>query len=396
MGIRIIAGKCVGCKQCVNACPFGAISMVEKLAVIDEFTCKLCGACVEACKVNAIEMDVKKVAKKQDITQYQGVAVYAETRNNELQEVAKELLSEGKKIADQLKISLVALLIGEDVKYLSEECFKYGADKVYVAQDKRLKNYTTSPYTRAVVDFVKEVKPEILLLGATTMGRDLAARAAVRLQTGLTADCTELGVDVAARAFLQTRPAFGGNIMATIVCPDHRPQMATVRPHVMKKVEVADFKKGPVIDLKINYEPKDFKVQVVEIIKEVKEQLNLAEADIIVAGGRGVQSADNFKLIKELAHLLGGAVGASRAAVDADWIPHFHQVGQTGKTVQSKIYIACGISGAIQHLAGMQSSDIIIAINKDADAPIFKVADYGIVGDLLEVLPALISEYKVQ
>ena len=204
MGIRIIAGKCVGCKQCVNACPFGAISMVEKLAVIDEFTCKLCGACVEACKVNAIEMDVKKVAKKQDITQYQGVAVYAETRNNELQEVAKELLSEGKKIADQLKISLVALLIGEDVKYLSEECFKYGADKVYVAQDKRLKNYTTSPYTRAVVDFVKEVKPEILLLGATTMGRDLAARAAVRLQTGLTADCTELGVDVAARAFLQT------------------------------------------------------------------------------------------------------------------------------------------------------------------------------------------------
>jgi caffeyl-CoA reductase-Etf complex subunit CarE len=393
MSIRIISEKCKGCTLCVKSCPFGCITMIDKLAVINIEECRLCGACVTSCKFEAIEMDVKPKKVTQDISGYKGIAVYAESRENVLQDVGKELLSEGRKLADKLGVELEALLIGDNVKDLSKECFKYGADSVCFVQDAELQKYSCEPYTKAVVKYVNENLPEAMLFGASTIGRDLAARAAIRLKTGLTADCTELDVDTEKRLLLQTRPAFGGNIMATIICPDHRPQLSTVRPHVMKMVET-NKSEGPVKEIKIDIEAKDLRLVVKEIIKETKENVNLSGADIIVAGGRGVQNAENFSVIRDLAEALDGVVGASRAAVDSDWIPHYHQVGQTGKTVQAKIYFACGISGAIQHLAGMQSSDMIIAINKDADAPIFKVADYGIVGDLFEVIPQIIKELK--
>lgn len=393
MSIKVILDKCVGCKVCVKACPFGCITMIDKLAVINMEECVLCGACVPACKFDAIEMEVKAKKIVQDISKFKGVAVYAESRANKLQDVAKELLSEGRLLADKLKVKLQAVLIGDAVNKLAKECFLYGADEVVVVQDHLLQHYSCEPYTRAIVSFVNKYKPEIVLFGATTIGRDLAARAAIRLHAGLTADCTELDIDEKERLFLQTRPAFGGNIMATIVCPDHRPQMATVRAHVMKKVK-GKSDKGKVTELKVDFEDKDFRLVVKKLVKEATANVNLSDADIIVSGGRGIQSPENFKLIEQLADTVGGVVGASRAAVDADWIPHYHQVGQTGKTVQPKIYFACGISGAIQHLAGMQSSDVIVAINKDPDAPIFKVADYGIVGDLFEVIPVLIKELK--
>lgn len=393
MSIEIQIDKCKGCSLCVKSCPFGAITMINKLAVINVEECKVCGACVSACKFGAIVMEEKPVKVVQDISHYKGVSVYAESRHNVLQDIAKELLSEARKLADKLKVPLQALVIGNDVKKLSADCFGYGADSVVVVENSLLKHYSCEPYTRAVVTYIETYKPEIMLFGATTIGRDLAARAAVRLRTGLTADCTALDIDLEKRLFLQTRPAFGGNIMATIMCPHHRPQMSTVRPHVMKQIPVQK-SAGEIIELTVPFEEKDFRLKIKEVIQETRENVNLAEADIIVSGGRGLQKPENFQLLRDLAAVLGGVVGASRAAVDADWIPHYHQVGQTGKTVQSKIYIACGISGAIQHLVGMQSSDVIIAINKDPDAPIFKVADYGIVGDLFEVIPALIKELK--
>ncbi|MCP4050278.1 MAG: 4Fe-4S dicluster domain-containing protein [bacterium] len=393
MSIRIDIDKCTGCTKCVKDCPFGAITMLDKLAVINMEECKLCGACVPSCRVKAIILDVKPKKEVQDISGYKGIAVYAESRDNELQDVARELLSEGRKLADKLNTDLQALLIGNDIKKLVDECCKYGADTAVLVNDSQLTKYSCEPYTRAVVEYVNKYKPDVMLFGASTIGRDLAARAAVRLNTGLTADCTELDIDLENNLLLQTRPAFGGNIMATIICPDHRPQMSTVRPNVMKKVQSSK-KNCNIEELEVKFEKKDFRLVINDIIYETTQNVNLSEADVIVSAGRGLQNSNNFKLIKELADTLGGVVGASRAAVDSEWIPHYHQVGQTGKTVQPKIYIACGISGAIQHLAGMQSSDIIIAINKDPDAPIFKVADYGIVGDLFEVIPELIKEYK--
>ncbi len=395
MSIKVLIDKCKSCTLCVKSCPFGAITMIDKLAVINIEECKLCGACVTACKFKAIEMEVKPKKVLQDISQYKGITVFAEVRDGVLQDVAKELLSEGRKLADKLKTDLTAILIGNDVKKLADECFKFGADKAVVIEDLLLKNYSCEPYTRALVSYVEKYKPEIILLGATSMGRDLAARTAIRVRTGLTADCTNLDIDLENKRLLQTRPAFGGNILATIYCPDNRPQMATVRPHVMAKCPIDNPKKGAVEELKVDFEEKDFRLQVKEVVKETVEKLNLCEADIIVSGGRGMQKPENFALLRELAEALGGAmIGATRAAVDADWLPHYHQVGQTGKTVQPKVYIACGISGAIQHLAGMQSSDYIIAINKDASAPIFQVADLGIVGDLFEVIPEMIKELK--
>jgi electron transfer flavoprotein alpha subunit/NAD-dependent dihydropyrimidine dehydrogenase PreA subunit len=393
MSIKIISEKCTGCEKCISTCPFGAITMINNLAVINIEECKLCGACVPECDFEAIVMEIKPKKEVQDISGYKGVAVYAETRNDELQDVARELLSEGRKLADKLNVELTAILIGNKVQSNSQECINYGADSVYYIEDERLVNFSSEPFTRALVKFVNDTKPEIMLLGASTIGRDLAARAAIRLKTGLTADCTCLDIDTEKRELLQTRPAFGGNIMATILCPDNRPQMATVRPHVMKKIEQPG-KTGEIKKIEVVFEDKDFRLKVLDVIKEATTNVNLSEADVIVSGGRGMQSADNFKLLHDLASALGGVVGASRAAVDSDWIPHYHQVGQTGKTVNPKVYIACGISGAIQHLAGMSSSDTVIAINKDPDAAIFRIADYGIVGDLFQVIPALIKELK--
>ena len=328
-----------------------------------------------------------------NIADYKGVWVFAEQRERELQKVSLELLGEGRKIADKLGVKLTALLLGSNVEALSETLAKHGADEVLVADDEKLAQYTTDAYTKVICDLANERKPGILFIGATFIGRDLGPRVAARLETGLTADCTSLDVEVEEGALLATRPAFGGNLMATIACPEHRPQMATVRPGVFAKVE-ADPSKCKVEKVEVKLTDADVRTKVLETIKSKKNVVDISEAKVIVAGGRGVGSKENFALLQELADVLGGAVAGSRAAVEKGWLDGAYQVGQTGKTVKPSIYIACGISGAIQHVAGMQDSDVIIAINKDETAPIMKVADYGIVGDVNKVLPELIAQAK--
>lgn len=392
--IQILTDKCTGCTLCVKACPFGAISMKDKKAVIDFGKCTLCGACVPVCKFNAIEFTVCKVPQRADLGAYKGVWVFAEQKKGIVQSVVYELLGKGRELANDLGVELACILIGDGVESKTQELFWRGADKVYLVEDPKLKNYMDEPYTNVIVELVKEFKPEILLYGATSIGRSLASRVAVHLYTGLTADCTGLAIDKEKRLLLQTRPAFGGNIMATILCENYRPQMSTVRHKVFKEAPVDKARTGQVIKKSYAANLYDSRTKLLEIKEEESATVNLTEADIIVSGGRGLGKPENFKIIEELAKVLGGAVGASRSAVDAEWIPYSHQVGQTGKTVCPKIYIACGISGQIQHLAGMSSSDIIVAINKDPLAPIFTVATYGIVGDLNEVVPALTQKFK--
>ena len=326
-----------------------------------------------------------------NIADYNGVWVFAEQREGHLEKVSLELLGEGRKIADKLGVKLTALLLGSGIKDLGKGLRNHGADEVLVVDNKELEHYTTDGYTKVICDLVNKRKPGILFIGATFIGRDLGPRVAASLETGLTADCTSLDVDITNGNLLATRPAFGGNLMATIVCPDHRPQMATVRPGVFEKLEEEE-KEGGVEEISVNLSSEDIRTKVLEIVKENKEIVDISEANFIVAGGRGMGSQENFKLLYELAEALGGVVAASRAAVDKGWLDKAYQVGQTGKTVRPNIYIACGISGAIQHVAGMQDSDLIIAVNKDESAPIMKIADYGIVGDIVKVIPQMIAE----
>ncbi|OGC33856.1 electron transfer flavoprotein subunit alpha [candidate division WOR-1 bacterium RIFOXYB2_FULL_48_7] len=405
MSIKILLDKCTGCTLCVKACPFAAISMIDRpaeapgkgkrVAQINLDVCTLCGACVASCKFNAIDLKKDLGGVDVDLSHYKDVWVFAEQREGKIQSVAYELLSEGQKLAAECGSQLCAVLLGDEkIEEEIDHLFKYGAQKVYLITHPELKHYHTAPYTRALAEAVTKHKPEIILLGATTLGRDLAARLAIRVGAGLTADCTALGIDPDKKNLLQTRPAFGGNIMATIQTLRHRPQMATVRPKVFKKSPVAKPAAGNVVKFTPVIDEKDLVVKLLEIIQDESVKVNLAEAEIIVSGGRGIGDPKNFHMLEELAQTLGGAVGASRATVDAGWISAHHQVGQTGKTVSPKIYIACGISGKIQHLVGMQSSDTIIAINKDPDAPIFKVATYGIVGDVLEIVPLLTKKLK--
>ena len=328
-----------------------------------------------------------------NIADYNGVWVFAEQREGELQKVSLELLGEGRKIANKLGVKLTALLLGKDIKGLANTLGENGADEVIVCDNALLEHYTTDGYTKVICDLANERKPGILFIGATFIGRDLGPRVAARLSTGLTADCTQLDVVVENGDLLATRPAFGGNLMATIACPDHRPQMATVRPGVFSKVEEKnDNFKVEEVEVKLSSE--DIRTKVVEIVKETREVEDISEANFIISGGRGMGSKENFQKLYELAEVLEGSVAGSRAAVDKGWIERDYQVGQTGKTVRPNIYIACGISGAIQHAAGMQDSDMIIAVNKDDSAPIMKMADYAIVGDINKVLPELIAQFR--
>lgn len=393
MGIRVVYEKCYGCKACVSSCPFGAISIVDKKAVIGD-ACNVCGACVGACKFNAIELQ-RNEEKAADLEAYRGVWVFAEQRYGHLAEVGLELLGEGRKLADTLGQELCAVLIGKDVEGLAKELIAFGADKVYLADHPELESFIEDGYAQVLTDLIREGKPNIVLMGATAIGRSLAPRVAARVRTGLTADCTGLAIDPETKDLQQTRPAFGGNLMATILCPNHRPQMATVRHRVFRPLERDEQRSGEIVKVDLTKTVFDLRAKVLEVIAQQEgNNVNLQEANIIVAGGRGLGDPKNFKLVEDLAAVLGGAVGASRAAVDAGWVPYPHQVGQTGKTVGPTVYFACGIHGAVQHLAGMQSSDIIIAINRNPDAPIFKVATFGLVGDVLEILPALTEEFK--
>ena len=330
---------------------------------------------------------------KENIEDYNGIWIFGEQRNGIVQEVVYELLGEATRLAAKQKKEISVVLLGHDVKKQISELFYYGADKVYLVDDPKLATFNPSAYTDILSDLIDKYKPEIILTGATSIGRTLSPMVATRVHTGLTADCTSLDIDPDRKILLQTRPAFGGNIMATIICQEHRPQMATVRHKVMKKIDRDTSRNGETIEIAV----KDINIRqkILDVVHEMDNEINLIDAEVFVSGGRGLGCADNFKLVKELAEVLGGAaVGASRATVDAGWISHYHQVGQTGKTVSPKLYIACGISGQIQHLAGMQSAKTIVAINKDKDAPIFDIATYGIVGDLFEVIPAIIKELR--
>mgnify|MGYP000135605278 CR=1 FL=1 len=386
-----VSDKCTGCKLCIKKCPFTAIEIKGNKAVILE-NCTLCGSCESVCPVGAIKIERKE--NNIDFENYKDVWVFGEQRDGEPDSVVYELIGEGRKLADKLNQDLCVVLLGSELSDKAEELINYSVDKVYLVDEKELENYNDEYYTAVMTGLINEYKPSIILLGATAMGRSLGPRVAARIKTGLTADCTGLDIDQETTNLLQTRPAFGGNIMATIVCKNHRPQMATVRPGVMKAALSNPGYQGKVIDYKFDLDQISLKTEVLEVVKEVREVVRINDAEVIVSGGRGLGSADNFKVLQELADVLGGAVGASRAAVDNGWIPHDHQVGQTGTTVAPRIYIACGISGAVQHLVGMKSSDIIIAINKDPEAQIFKYATYGLVGDLFEIVPLVVKKLK--
>jgi len=392
VSIKVKPDICTGCETCVSACPFGAIEMREGKAFITD-ACTLCGACVEACEFKAIEKDIEQMGPAKDLSSYKGVWVFAEQHKGEIASVSLELLGEGRKLADKRQAKLSAVFLGSAIGAKAHDLIAYGADTVYVADDPALNDFNDDSYAAVLTALAREHKPEIILAGATAIGRSFFPKVASTLYAGLTADCTVLDIDAATGHLHQTRPAFGGNIMATIVTPNHRPQMATVRHKVMKPALRDDSRKGEIVDVKFT-QANSVRTKVLKTVEELTETVNICEADIIVAGGRGLGSQKNFLLCEELAKVLGGAVAATRGAVDEGWIPYSHQVGQTGKTVCPKLYIAVGISGAIQHVAGMQSSETIVAINKDPDAPIFNVATYGIVGDANEVLPVLIKKFR--
>lgn len=391
--LRIDIETCIGCGVCEEVCTFGAIEVVDSVAVVNE-KCTLCGSCVDSCEAGALSIESREKTVQADLAEWSGIMIYAEYRHGKVAPVSFELLGIGRELADQQKVPLSAVLLGSGLDNAARDLVAYGADIVYQVDDPALEYFTDEIYGNILEDVVRERKPEVVLAGATAIGRSFIPLVATSLATGLTADCTQLAIRPEDGVLLQTRPAFGGNIMATIECPHTRPQMATVRPRVMKAAPCDPERKGEIINYRPKSERLQSRVRVLQNVLEEQDQVNITEGEIIVAGGRGLDNEKGFELIRQLADVVGGAVGASRAAVDSQWIAYPHQVGQTGKTVNPKLYIACGISGAIQHVVGMQSSETIVAINKDPHAPIFDVATYGIVGDLFEVVPKLIEKIK--
>jgi electron transfer flavoprotein alpha subunit len=353
--------------------------------------CRLCGECVEVCPEAAIA--IKETEKEADVSEYRGVLVYAEQRNGAVHPVAYELLGKGRELADQLGEDLYAVVIGKDVGEGAEELAVRGVDRVFVYDDPALEDFRDDPYSALLEELVRMEKPSIFLIGATATGRSLGPKVAACLETGLTADCTGLDIDPETRLLLQTRPAYGGNIMATIICTNNRPQMATVRYKVMREAERDPSRKGEIILKPVDMSKLPDRVKVLDF-QPAPDVVSIVDADIVVSGGKGLGEPKGFEVIRKLAQALGGAVGASRPTVDEGWMEYRHQVGLSGRTVRPKLYMACGISGAVQHLAGMKTSDVIIAINKDPDAPIFSVSSLGAVGDLYEVVPLLIERIK--
>ncbi len=418
---HVLESKCIACgARCQSACPANAVEMTETgEPVIDAGKCIGCVKCVKVCPAQAIEMfftpeeqmilaklatdedpaaeelDEEAAALAKVLAAHRGVWVFVEQTGGEAAKVSWELLGKGRELAGALGVELAAVVIGENVAHLCHEAFSYGADTAYLVDGPVYHHYRTEAYLKAVCHLVERHKPEVILMGATGLGRDLVGAVATVLKTGLTADCTGLAIDDR-RNLMQTRPAFGGNIMATIMCDRFRPQMATVRPHVMAMPECRPGRAGKVVRESCPVQEEEILVKVMEVIgdRSGKEGIDIAGAEFIVSGGRGLMAKENFAMLQELADELGGVVGASRSAVDAGWMPAERQVGQTGKTVRPKVYIACGISGAIQHLVGMQDSDTIIAINRDREAPIFEVATYGIVGDLFQIVPAITRQLR--
>jgi len=419
----LIPNKCISCgARCQSACPVEAIEMSEKgEPIIDQAKCIGCQKCIKVCPAQALEMyftpeeqeilkqlaadkgaegaeedeDSEEAKLRKFLAQFKNVWVFVEQTDCIPAKVSWELLGVGAQLASALQVELCAVVLGHNVERLCQEAFSYGAIKAYLIDDPILHHYRTATYLEGFCSLVEKYKPEIVLMGATGLGRDLAGAVATRLKTGLTADCTGLGIDEK-RQLLQTRPAFGGNIMATIFCEQRRPQMASVRPHVMPMPAKNENATGEIIREKINLKEEDVLTKVLEVITDAGhlDSVDIGGAEFIVSGGRGMMGKENFKMLQELADELGGVVACSRSAVDAGWLPVERQVGQTGKTVRPKIYIACGISGAIQHLVGMQDSDLIIAINRDKEAPIFEVATFGIVGDLFQVVPAITEHIR--
>jgi electron transfer flavoprotein alpha subunit len=392
-----ITDKCIGCAVCADTCPYSAIEIFEGMAVVSGH-CTFCGACAEVCPVGAIEMEgrASEGLGAQDVKAWNGICVFAEAEEDGFTAVAFELLNEAKTLSADLDQPVAAIAIGSGLKDKASQLIAAGADKVYLVDDPAMAAPLIEPYTRVLVDLISKYKPAVLLAGATSFGRSVMPAVAAILETGLTADCTALAVDPETKLIRQTRPTFGGNLMATIVCPERRPQMATVRPHVFKRGSLDENRQGEIIEAALDKAVFSSVTRLVSKEKELAGGVKLEDAEVIVAGGRGMGGPDNLELLNELARLFKGAVGATRPLVDEGWLPYVHQVGQTGKTVGPKLYMACGISGAVQHTAGMSTSEIVVAINSDPDAPIFQCADYALVGDVKEILPALIERIKAE
>ncbi len=391
--LKVDSTICIGCGACEESCPFGAISVEDGCAVVGD-NCTLCGTCVDVCEVEALHIESNELEAGVNLEEWSGIWVFIESRHGIIADVSFELLGIGRKLADDRGVALCAVLLGNDLQSSCDSLIAGGADTVYFVDDPALGQYREDVYGRILEHLIREHKPEVVLAGATAIGRSVIPQVATALCAGLTADCTQLAIRKEDGMLLQTRPAFGGNIMATIECPHSRPQMATVRAKVMAPLEPDTTRKGEIIKVTLKKELFDSAVEVLETVRSERDQVNIQEVEILVAGGRGLESEKGFALIRELADELNGALAASRAAVDAGWVSYPHQVGQTGKTVCPKLYIACGISGAIQHAVGMQSTETIVAINRDEKAPIFDIATYGVVGDLFEVVPALTKKIR--